>query len=149
MSRVTAARSKLLHGQPDRLRKEFRVEHQAESKQLDTCNRFLQLRYHADAEFLPDRFEFEQLRGRPALVCCPPVRRQMPDTTYESQSEDEDARANADLDEEDLRALNSLANAMTGPQMADAPRKYLGLIKPAVMYELCRAWCHQALPPNG
>lgn len=154
MSSVTAVRSKVLHGQPDRRRKEFRVEHQAESKQLDTCNRFLQLRYHADAEFLPDRFEFEQLRGRPALVCCPPVRRQTPDTTYESESEDEDARANADLDEEDLRSLNSLAvkavvacnpfdNAMTGPQMADAPRRYLGVIKPAVMYELCRAWCHQ------
>eukprot|EP00435_Cladocopium_sp_Y103_P046320 s2528_g13.t1 len=59
-----------------------------------------------------------------------------------------------DWDESDSRALAGMAirsvvtsnpfhNAMTGPQLGSGPRRYLGVVKPIVLYKMCRYWCEQ------
>eukprot|EP00435_Cladocopium_sp_Y103_P028947 s3265_g7.t1 len=79
------------------------------------------------------------------------VRCELPD----SDSEDEECQMSKDdWNESDSRKLAAMAtkaivtsnpfqNAMKGPQLGDAPRRYLGVVKPIVLYQMCKAWCEQ------
>ena len=79
------------------------------------------------------------------------VRCELPD----SDSEDEECQMSRDdWNESDSRKLAAMAlkaivtsnpfqNAMKGPQLGDAPRRYLGVAKPIVLYQMRKAWCDQ------
>lgn len=129
------------------------------SPQLDLCHRFLQVRYHNEGEWLPDRFDFEGL-GRPTLIMAPSrksvdnpdARCELPDV--DSEDDVICQMSKDDWDEKDSRVLAAMAtkaiitsnpfhNSMTGPQLGDAPRRYLGVVKPIVLYQMFRAWCDQ------
>ena len=53
--------TEVLGGHADQRLKGNRLPQAPHHEQLDTCMRFLQLRYHHDGESLPDRFHFEEV----------------------------------------------------------------------------------------
>lgn len=155
-----------MHGLPDRRKRQFRVKGVVGHVQLDLCQRFLQIRYHNEGEWLPDRFDFEGL-GRPTLVYKEKgENRAGCEMALEmADSSDEDVSGGCqmskdDWDEKDSRALASMAvkaivtsnpfhNSMTGPGVDCAPRRYLGVVKPVILFQMCRRWCDEQNYPNG
>ena len=129
------------------------------SSQLDICNRFLQERYHYDGEFLPDRFEFDPTLGSRCLyVGCSEAShsaRQAAEDDSSESSSDKEKLSREELDEQDSRALSALAikavvmnnpfsNAAVGPGLAPGPRRYLGVMKANMLFEMLRRWCSQS-----
>ena len=155
-----------MHGLPDRRKRQFRVKGVVGRVQLDLCQRFLQIRYHNEGEWLPDRFDFEGL-GRPTLVYKEKgENRAGCEMALEmADSSDEDVSGGCqmskdDWDEKDSRALASMAvkaivtsnpfhNSMTGPGVDCAPRRYLGVVKPVILFQMRRRWCDEQNYPNG
>ena len=83
----------------------------------------------------------------------------VPDDDFEDEDDDEDLAgcqmSTEDWNEKDSRALAGLAirsvitsnpfhNALTGPQLGSGPRRYLGVVKPIVLYQLLRNWCEHS-----
>ena len=54
-----------------------------------------------------------------------------------------DSRKLAAMATKAIVTSNPFQNAMKGPQLGDAPGRYLGVVKPIVLYQMCRAWCEQ------
>ena len=125
----------------DNRKKEFKVPHQVESRQFDTCTKFLQLRYHHDGEFLPDKFVFEgALADRSLMITSPEVK--VP--VAENELSDDELSDDDDKDERDSRELTALAiravvmsqpfhHSAVGPGMAPGPRRWIGVMKPAAI----------------
>ena len=147
---------RVLHGRPDNRKRGFRVQHQVEAKAFDTCMRFLQLRYHNEGEYLPDRFVFEgALKDRSLMIIAESeMPEAQPTLSDGSDSEMSDVGRQDDLDEADSRALSALAiksvvlnnpfsNSLTGPGAAPGPRRWLGVMKPCTMYQMLLLWCKQ------
>ena len=148
----------VLHEQPDRRKRKWKVQGMVSRPQFDLCSRFLQIRYHSEGEYLPDRFDFEGL-GRPTLVYGPETSEVADADDFLDDDDDEEVLAGCqmsteDWDESDSRALAGMAirsvvtsnpfhNAMTGPQLGPGPRRYLGVVKPIVLYQMCRDWCEK------
>ena len=90
----------------DNRKKEFKVPHQVESRQFDTCTKFLQLRYHHDGEFLPDKFVFEgALADRSLMIASPEVK--VP--VAENELSDDELSDDDEKDERYSRELTALA----------------------------------------
>ena len=144
---------KVLHGRVDNRKKEFKVPHQVESRQFDTCTKFLQLGYHHDGEFLPDKFVFEgALADRSLMIASPEVSCQLP--VAENKLSDDELSDDDEKDERDSRELTALAiravvmsqpfhHSAVGPGMAPGPRRWIGVMKPAAMYNMMCLWCRQ------
>ena len=126
------------------------------------CQQFLQVRYHHDGEFLPDKFTFENaLSSRELLLGHKPssVKGHVFTGGHASSTDSDDEltevpKTKAELDEEDTRALTALAmralvvnqpfhNALVGPGQNPGPRRYLGVVKPVILYEMLAKWCAQ------
>lgn len=153
--------AKVLNGRPDQRTAAFRVKHQVDSKAFNICTKFLQLRYHNDGEYLPDRFVFEGALKDRSLMIGNKVDLNTPMGQLSDDSDlSDDAGGNSkdDLDEEDSRALTALSmkalvmsapfhQSLTGPGAAPGPRRYLGVMKPANMFEMMKLWCAEAGEP--
>ena len=151
----TLMRCQVLDGRPDGRSKG--TKHPTHKKfQLDHCTRFLQQRYHFDGESLPDKFEFDKITCKGRLLCAPgPKQRdRLTSEMFDDSSEEGGQRDVAAWKEEDARALAamSLHNLVTsnphhsvtmGPGAAAAPRRWLGVMKPALMFSVFRKWCGQ------
>jgi hypothetical protein len=154
--------SEVLSGREDRRRGESHVKTNA-SKQLDICNTFLRLRYHNDGEFLPDKFHFDGMEQPVGYVIGPPnpSRPKSQEVAEDLSSDDDMSSASkegqgqvAERDhEEDERTISALSiaavthnepfhNSHVGPGAKPGPRKYLGVVKPAILYESMVLWAN-------
>lgn len=133
------------------------------SKQLDICNSFLRLRYHNDGEFLPDKFHFDGMEQPAGYVIGDPNPSNTQQVAKDLSSEDETSSAikegpdkvavrNLEEDERAISALSIAAvthnepfhNAHVGPGGDPGPRKYLGVVKPAILYESMVIWANDS-----
>ena len=158
----TLMRCQVLDGRPDGRSKG--AKHPAHKKfQLDHCTRFLQQRYHFDGESLPDKFEFDKITCKGRLLCAPGPRQhnRLTSELFDDSSEEvegcqrdiaawkeKDARSLAAMSLHNLVTCNPHHSVTMGPGAAAAPRRWLGVMKPALMYTVFRQWCGQnALAP--
>lgn len=119
--------------------------------------RFLQLRYHHDGESLPDRFHFEEVPSlqRPSFLVTAVSDNKAP--AAESSSDSASSLSQAQWDEQDSRKLATLSlrqlltdtpfnNSLTGPGAGAAPRRWLGVVKPQILFEMMQRWHKQNSP---
>lgn len=128
---------------------------------MSICTTFLQLRYHTDGEYLPDRFHMEDLSSGVIEAHSDAVTQsKIPHS--ESDGESADSACKHDVDDETAeRKLATMTiqailenephhNAATGPGCQNSPRKYIGVVKPAILYESMCMWametCRQPIP---
>ena len=57
---------------------------------------------------------------------------------------EKDSRALAGLAIRSVIVSNPFHNALTGPQLGSGPRRYLGVVKPIVLFQLLRNWCEHS-----
>ena len=143
--------TEVLGGHADQRLKGNRLPQAPHHEQLDTCMRFLQLRYHHDGESLPDRFHFEEvpsLHRGPFLLTSVKDNKPAP---AESSSDSASSMSQAQWDEQDARKLATLSlrqlltdtpfnNSLTGPGAGAAPRRWLGVVKPQILFEMMLRW---------
>lgn len=156
--------SEVLSGREDRRCGENHVKTNV-SKELDICNTFLRLRYHNDGEFLPDKFHFDGMEQPVGYVIGPPdpSRPKSQEVAEDLSSEDDMSSASKEGQgqvvqrdrEEDERAISALSiaavthnepfhNSHVGPGANPGPRKYLGVVKPAILYESMVLWANDS-----
>ena len=123
---------------------------------FEVCNSFLQIKYHCDGEFLPDRFEFDTMSQFVDGQMLPSERKAQAagsDSEETLDSHDDGLKEQGDPDDQE-RALSAMAigaitlnepfrNAQVGPGQSPGPRRYLGVVKPVVLYESMVIWCHE------
>ena len=143
--------TEVLGGHADQRKKGNRLPQGPHHNQLDTCMRFLQLRYHHDGESLPDRFHFEEVPSlqRPSFLVTA-VNDNKP-SAAESSSDSASSLSQAQWEEQDSRKLATLSlrqlltdtpfnNSLTGPGAGAAPRRWLGVVKPQILFEMMLRW---------
>ena len=157
------AATKVMDGLPDRRCKVARslLPHRVlSSNQLRIANSFLQMKYHSEGEFLPEKFHFD---ARSEFIVDGMVKKHDVNLDSDSGSDDDDAdicgddRAEAEsrsLDAMTLDAINCtepFKMATVGPGSNPGPRKYLGVVKPQILFECTLKWCaatNQTPPPS-
>ena len=144
--------TEVLSGQADQRRKANRLLQAPNHQQLDACMRFLQLRYHHDGESLPDKFHSEDvpsLRRGSILVTAAKDNQMVP--AADNSSDSASSMSQAQWDEQGARKLATLSlrqlltdisfnNALTGPGAGAAPRRWLGVVKPQILFEMMLRW---------
>ena len=149
--------TEVLSGQADQRKKGNRLPQAPNHEQLDTCMRFLQLRYHHDGESLPDKFHFEDepsLHRGSFLITSVKDNQMVP---AEDSSDSASSMSQAQWDEQDARKLATLSlrqlltdtpfnNALTGPGAGAAPRRWLGVVKPQILFEMMLRWHKENYP---
>ena len=139
--------SEVLNGQPDLRRSGFRTT-ATSSPQLDVANKFLQMKYHSEGEFLPERWDFS---AKSEFVIDKAWKNIGQVTNDDSDPETDGSDDNEDAEE---RAVSSLAcdaivmsepfrMAAVGPGSGPGVRRYLGVVKPAILFECMLKWCAQ------
>lgn len=152
---------RVLQDRPDRRRGKRQIPVHT-SKQRDICNAFLQMKYHSDGEFLPDRFEFDNMSQVVDAQMLPGPKTQQHEEESQDPQSDSDEHVSGDSHgnlvgrdkEEDERAIAAMAigsvtlnepfrNASIGPGQRPGPRRYLGVVKPMILYESMVIWCNE------
>ena len=152
--------TEVLEGRDDGRKKGKRLPQAPQHQQLDTCMRFLQLRYHHDGESLPDKFHFDQvpeLRGKSLVLTTPKdIGHPSGDNNSDSDSsvsqtqwEEQDARNLAALSLRQLVTNTPFQNALVGPGSGAAPRRWLGVVKPQILFEMMLRWHKEYLPSRA
>ena len=160
-SLIYVAATKVMDGRPDGRCKAARslLPHRVtNSTQLNIAFSFLQMKYHSEGEFLPEKFQFDARSefyvDSRAMV---PKHGENPallddlDSTDGDTDDDRDTRlddrAEAESRRLDAMTLDAIScsdpfkMAHVGPGSNPGPRKYLGVVKPVVLYECMLKWC--------
>ncbi|MCG8533373.1 MAG: hypothetical protein MI749_22340 [Desulfovibrionales bacterium] len=114
--------------------------------QRDVCYKFLQMKYHTEGEFLPDRFDFEPLQCR-TLVIGDDDQQVVADDDS-SQSTDSGKFCANDPEEQDrVMAAMAMEKVMLNDPFKNSigtgPRKFLGVVKPIILYQQMCLWCDE------
>ena len=157
-SLIYVAATKVMDGRPDGRCKAARslLPHRVtNSTQLNIAFSFLQMKYHSEGEFLPEKFQFDARSefyvDSRAMV---PKRHENLDDLDSNDGDTDDDRDTRldDRAEAESRCLDAMTldaiscsdpfkMAHVGPGSNPGPRKYLGVVKPVVLYECMLKWC--------
>lgn len=107
------------------------------------------MKYHSEGEFLPDRFDFEPMKKSSVIIGGPEQSHQHASDSSLSDGNETCGSQRANDSSEDERVLSAMSLdkvIMTNP-FANATgtgvRKFLGVIKPVILYEQMNLWCQE------
>ncbi len=120
-------------------------DHPVFAPQAAACLRFLNHCWHLFAEGLPDRFSMAKHDGCSKSLTLGTSDNPKP-TRLELESDAEDSG------EEDERSISALAlhiqtaqeagaQGLRGPALGNAPCRYIGVIRPVMLFHLLGEWC--------
>jgi hypothetical protein len=105
--------------------------------QLAVCLRFLWLKYHFDAEGMPDKWHFDAA-GHSIKASGHKVK--LPRRTEQEDSKDEELRAIATAAMHAVLADAPTLISAVGPNAQPGPRRYIGVMKPVQLYLMFQIW---------